>query len=201
MGRNSLDLPLPYTNTHLNASNFTLQLWITILCEHCRIPDTGWPRSYRKYILQITQPSEYGYGKLQYRFAVTSGSPSRYIFCSTDSSAVEEGDQQPSSWMTEEGEEGNISGPGSKKFESDQNLVAQIYGQPKPVSPQPWNLKQLGWPYFFVFFYLNLFCYCLLIFSPKKHLFFFLLFLSLYVIQIHIFNHVYVNLNKYGHFL
>ena len=65
---------------------------------------------------------------------------------------MEEGDQQPSSWMTEEGEEGNISGPGSKKFESDQNLVAQIYGQPKPFSPQPWNLKQLGWPYFFVFF-------------------------------------------------
>ena len=34
-------------------------------------------RSYRKYILQITQPSLYGYAKLQYRFAVTSGSPSR----------------------------------------------------------------------------------------------------------------------------
>ena len=38
--------------------------------------DTGWPRSYRKYILQITQPSLYGYAKLHYRFAVTSGSPS-----------------------------------------------------------------------------------------------------------------------------
>ena len=37
---------------------------------------TGWPRSYRKYILQITQTSQYGYAKLQYRFAVTSGSPS-----------------------------------------------------------------------------------------------------------------------------
>ena len=37
---------------------------------------TGWPRSYRKYILQITPPSQYGYAKLQHRFAVTSGSPS-----------------------------------------------------------------------------------------------------------------------------
>ena len=40
--------------------------------------NTGWPRSYRKYILQITQHSQYGYAKLQYRFAVTSGSPSTY---------------------------------------------------------------------------------------------------------------------------
>ena len=37
---------------------------------------TGWPRSYRKYILQITQPSQYRYAKLQHRLAVTSGSPS-----------------------------------------------------------------------------------------------------------------------------
>ena len=37
---------------------------------------TGWPRRYRKYILQITQPSQYGYAKLKYRFAVISGSPS-----------------------------------------------------------------------------------------------------------------------------
>ena len=37
---------------------------------------SGWPRSYCKYILRITQPSQYGYAKLQYRFAVTSGSPS-----------------------------------------------------------------------------------------------------------------------------
>ena len=35
-----------------------------------------WPISYRKYILQITQPSQYGYLKLQYRFAVTSVAPS-----------------------------------------------------------------------------------------------------------------------------
>ena len=34
------------------------------------------PRSYRKYILQVTQPSQYIYANLQYRFAVTSGSPS-----------------------------------------------------------------------------------------------------------------------------
>ena len=40
---------------------------------------TGWwPRSYRKYILQITQPSQYRYATLQYRFAVTSGSPSMF---------------------------------------------------------------------------------------------------------------------------
>ena len=37
---------------------------------------TGWSISYRKYILQITQPSQYRYAKLQYRFAVISGSPS-----------------------------------------------------------------------------------------------------------------------------
>ena len=42
------------------------------------IPITGWPRSYRKYLLQITQPSQYRYANLQYRFAVTSGSPSKY---------------------------------------------------------------------------------------------------------------------------
>ena len=41
---------------------------------------TGWPRSYRKYIEQITQPSQYGYAKLQHIFAVTSGSPSIYVF-------------------------------------------------------------------------------------------------------------------------
>ena len=35
-----------------------------------------WPRSYRKYILQITQPFQSRYAKLQYRFAVTTGSPS-----------------------------------------------------------------------------------------------------------------------------
>ena len=33
-------------------------------------------RSCRKYILQITQLSKYRYAKLQYRFAVTPGSPS-----------------------------------------------------------------------------------------------------------------------------
>ena len=41
---------------------------------------TWWPRSYRKYILQITQPSQYRYAKLQYRFAITSGSPSIHVF-------------------------------------------------------------------------------------------------------------------------
>ena len=38
--------------------------------------NTGWSISYRKYILKITQPSQYRYAKLQYRFAVISGSPS-----------------------------------------------------------------------------------------------------------------------------
>ena len=38
---------------------------------------TGWSISYRKCILQITHPSQYRYAKLQYRFAVISGSPSR----------------------------------------------------------------------------------------------------------------------------
>ena len=47
---------------------------------------TGWSISYRKYILQITKPSRYRYAKLQYRFAVISGSPSRWrldIRCTT----------------------------------------------------------------------------------------------------------------------
>ena len=35
---------------------------------------TGWQRSYLKYIVQITQPSQYA--NLQYRYAVTSGSTS-----------------------------------------------------------------------------------------------------------------------------
>ena len=33
-------------------------------------------QGYRKYILLITQPSQYRYAKLQYRYAVISGSPS-----------------------------------------------------------------------------------------------------------------------------
>ena len=37
----------------------------------------GDPEVTEKYILQITQPSQYRYAKLQYRFAVTSWSPSR----------------------------------------------------------------------------------------------------------------------------
>ena len=40
---------------------------------------TGWSISYHKYILQITQPSQYRYAKSQYRFAVISGSPSMFI--------------------------------------------------------------------------------------------------------------------------
>ena len=40
---------------------------------------TGWPRSYCKYILQIPQPSQYRYAKLQYKFAVTSGPLSKWL--------------------------------------------------------------------------------------------------------------------------
>ena len=36
--------------------------------------------SYRKYILQIKQPSQYKYTKLQYSFAVISGAPSILAF-------------------------------------------------------------------------------------------------------------------------
>ena len=36
---------------------------------------------YRKYILQITQPSQYRSTQLQYRFAVISDAPSKYFFC------------------------------------------------------------------------------------------------------------------------
>ena len=43
-----------------------------------RTRPTWWHRSYRKYILQTTQPSQYRNAKLQYRFVVTSGSPSIY---------------------------------------------------------------------------------------------------------------------------
>ena len=44
--------------------------------------DTGCPISYRKYILQITQPTKYKYTKLQNRFAVISGAPSMVpIYC------------------------------------------------------------------------------------------------------------------------
>ena len=35
-------------------------------------------KSYRKYILQITQPSPYKCTQLPYRFAVISEAPSRY---------------------------------------------------------------------------------------------------------------------------
>ena len=35
---------------------------------------------YRKHILQITQPSEYRYTQLQYRFAVISEAPSSFKF-------------------------------------------------------------------------------------------------------------------------
>ena len=56
-------------------------LLITIFKEKTKSDshNTGWPRSYRKYILQIKQPSQHRYAKLQYRFAVTSGSPSTCV--------------------------------------------------------------------------------------------------------------------------
>ena len=49
-----------------------------ISLQHSLKHGTGWPRSYRNHILQITQPSQYRYAKLQYRFAVTFWSPSRW---------------------------------------------------------------------------------------------------------------------------
>ena len=42
----------------------------------CYNSTPGRPRSYRKYILQITQTSQYRYAKLQHRFVVTFGAPS-----------------------------------------------------------------------------------------------------------------------------
>ena len=51
----------------------------TSICSAINVKRTGWARSYRKYLLQITQPSQYWYAKIQYRFAVTSGSPSSII--------------------------------------------------------------------------------------------------------------------------
>ena len=43
------------------------------LVQNLVCPYAGWSISYRKYILQITQPSQYRYSKLQYRFAVFLG--------------------------------------------------------------------------------------------------------------------------------
>ena len=50
------------------------------LLLRCKQTHTGWPKSYRKYILQITQPSQYRYAKLQHKYAVTSGSPSIFFY-------------------------------------------------------------------------------------------------------------------------
>ena len=44
------------------------------------------PISYRKFILQITQSSQYKYTNLKYRFAVTFGAPSTMIFLEQSSS-------------------------------------------------------------------------------------------------------------------
>ena len=57
-----------------------LYFWVIYISFSLSLPNTGWPRSYHKYMLQITQHSQYGYAKLQYRFAVTSGSPSTIIW-------------------------------------------------------------------------------------------------------------------------
>ena len=42
---------------------------------------TGCPRSYRKYIQQITQPSQYRCTQLQYRFAVISEAHCNIVLC------------------------------------------------------------------------------------------------------------------------
>ena len=52
--------------------------------------NTGWSISYRKYILKITQPSQYRYAKLQFRFAVISGSPSSSFMIQTHCWSVRE---------------------------------------------------------------------------------------------------------------
>ena len=57
----------PYISWH--KMNFSWYMRVSLYNAH-----TGWPRSYRKYILQITHPS-------QYRYAVTSGSPSKSRPC------------------------------------------------------------------------------------------------------------------------
>ena len=63
-------------NRNLNDTKSTLgkQLLSPSVGPHY----TGWPRSYRKYMLQITQSSQYKYAKLQYRFAVTQYLRMRY---------------------------------------------------------------------------------------------------------------------------
>ena len=69
--------------------NNSVYLFICDLLLYCfTFLYTGWPRSYRKYILQITQPTRYGYAKLQYSFAVTSWSPSSTEWFSTIGSTV-----------------------------------------------------------------------------------------------------------------
>ena len=55
--------------------------WYKLHCGKYRLYNilhlyTGCPISYHKYKLQITQPFHYRYVKLQFRFAVISGSPS-----------------------------------------------------------------------------------------------------------------------------
>ena len=53
---------------------------IYIIAANPILEGTGWSISYRTYIRQIKQPSRYRYAKLQYRFAVISGSPNMYHF-------------------------------------------------------------------------------------------------------------------------
>ena len=56
---------------------FTFAQHVSLTIPHAIY--TGYPISYRKYILKITQPSQYEYTKLQYRFAVISGAPSTMV--------------------------------------------------------------------------------------------------------------------------
>ena len=58
--------------TSILRADFNIKVCLAKLIKNV----TGWPKSYRKYILKITQPPQYGYAKSQYRFSVTSGSPS-----------------------------------------------------------------------------------------------------------------------------
>ena len=64
----------------VDLNNCLKQIKLPISLHACapisQLPSTGWPISYRKYILQITQPSQCKVTKLQYRFVVISGAPS-----------------------------------------------------------------------------------------------------------------------------
>ena len=62
-------------------ANFSLLLSLFSAFYGNPTPHTERFIHYRKYILQITQPSQYRCTQLQYMFAVISEAPSMYIKC------------------------------------------------------------------------------------------------------------------------